>query len=275
MRLPPSAFIRVPRPAAPTRAARSLAVTLLVAATLVAPAAAQQGQGWFAQLGGERSSVTLQGIDTTWGSETLAFGLTRPEAGGWRAYGERQERGDLVDYAFGASAYRRLGDWTVAGGAAGSSDASFWFRRAFDAELSRRIVGTRVASTAYRYMAFTTVNVHQAQPALTWYNPRGEVQLRTFITRNATLERTSWAGLLRTTVRLDDRVTLTAALAGGDRIFDIASLALDAGTESWTARGGVRFALTPHDEIEVGGGFAGENPGFRQRTLALSYRRTF
>jgi YaiO family outer membrane protein len=219
--------------------------------------------------------VTNHGVESGWSTQTVAFGFLQPEAGGFRAFGERRARYGLIDFVFGGSAYRRLGDWTVAGAVEGSPDATFWFRRAVEGELHRRVAGGWVASAAYRFMAFPAVDVHQAQPAITWYNARGEVQLRAFMTRNSTLDRTTWAALLRASVRLDPRFTLIAAAAGGDRIFDIASLAGDAGSGSWTVRGGLRIAVTPRNHFEVDAGFAGENPSFRQRTLAVSYRRAF
>lgn len=257
----------------PFRRLFHLAFGLFVLACAARPASAQV-PGWSVGLGAERSAVTNGGVDTTWGSESLTIGFLRETAGGWRASLERQFRGDATDVVITTGGYRRLGDWTIGASASGSPDSSFWFSRAFDTELSRRIVGTLVASAAYRYMDFATAGVHQAQPALTWYNPRGELQARLYVTRNTTLDRTSLAMLLRTAVRLNDRVAVSGAVAAGDRIFDIASLAYGT-ARSWTARGGVRLQISRRNEIEVAGGYAHERPVFTQRTIALSYRRAF
>ncbi len=222
----------------------------------------------------ERSSVSNGPAETVWATETVTIALADEAVGGWYGSVERQSRGGLNDTVFGTSAYRRLGDWTIGGGASASPSSTFWFRREADAELSRRIVGTIVLSTAYRFMDFPTAAIHQVQPAVTWYNPRGEVQARVYLTRNATHDRTSPAVLARSVVRLNKGVAVTGIFAAGDRIFDIASLAFGT-ARSWTARGGVRLNVSARNAVEIGAGFAHEEPGFSQRTIALSYRRSF
>jgi YaiO family outer membrane protein len=245
----------------------------LILAAILGPVPAFAQSGWSVDLAGERSSVTLGATDTTWSSQTVTAAFTWPRAG-WHAAVERQQRGSSSDVAFSTGGYRRLGDWTIVGGASASPDASFWFRRSGDVELARRVVGTLVASAGYRVMDFAAATIHQVQPTLTWYNPRGEVQARVYVTRNATLHRTSSAVLLRTSTQVSSRLTLTGAVAAGDRIFDVASLATGS-AHSWTARAAARVAITPRDSFEIGGGYAREKPTFRQRTFALSYRRAF
>jgi YaiO family outer membrane protein len=270
----------------PIREHRVVAMTMrihrLVKAAFVAafaclafsPSQARAQSGWTVGISGERSSVSLGTFATTWSAEALEVKFVREASGGWLASLERQERTGRANYTFSTRAYRRLGDWTIGGGAAGTNDATFWFRRSFDGELSRRVVGTFVASAAYRYLDFPSASVHQVQPALTWYNPRGELQARLYATRNTTVDRTSYALLLRSAVRLNPRVALSGALAVGDRIFDMAALARGS-TRGWTTRAGVRLNVTPRNELEVGGGYSRENPAFRQRTVAIAYRRAF
>jgi YaiO family outer membrane protein len=245
---------------------------LVLALVPARPVSAQSG--WFVEMGGERSSVTDGTLKTIWSSEFATLGYRGETTGGWRASFERQTRGDLTDLVFTTGGYKRLGDWTIGGSAAGSPGSTFWFRRAFDAELSRRIVGGVVASVAYRYMRFPEVTVQQAQPALTWYHSRGEVQARLYVTTSSSRDTASLAMLLHASVQLNRHVGLSANVASGDRIFDIASLAYGP-APSWIGRAGIRLQLTRKNGIEIGGGYAHEDPLFTQRIVSLSYRRAF
>jgi YaiO family outer membrane protein len=258
-----------------------VAVALVMATVLVPAAALAQSTAapappprWSIQVAGEHSAVTDGSFETVWSSQIATVGFLDEAAGGWHASVERQTRGDLRDMVVTTGGYRRLGDWTIGGTVSASPDPSFWYRRAFDGELSRRIVGTVVASAAYRFMDFPAVSIHQLQPAITWYNPRGDLQARVYVTRNTTQQRTTFALLVRSTTRLNEHTTVVGAVAAGDRIFDIASLAYGTAS-SWTARGGLRLDLTRRNQIEIGGGYASERPAFTQRTIALSYRRAF
>jgi YaiO family outer membrane protein len=249
--------------------------TVLVPATAVAQSSpAPQPLRWSLQVGGEYSAVTQGTFETVWSSEIVTVAFLDEAAGGWHASVERQARGDASDMVVSTGGYRRLGDWTIGGNVSASPDASFWYRRAVDGELSRRIVGTVVASAAYRFMDFPAATIHQLQPAVTWYNPHGDLQARLYVTYNATQQRTSYALLVRTITRLNGRATFVGAVAAGDRIFDVASLAYGP-AQSWTARGGLRVDLSRRNQIEFGGGYASERPAFSQRTIALSYRRAF
>jgi YaiO family outer membrane protein len=150
---------------------------LLSAAPTVATAQTQPG--WSIQFTGERSAVTNGPTKTTWDSGVVTVGFLSEAAGGWHLSVEREERGGVQDMVLATGGYRRLGDWTIGGSVSGSPDSSFWYREAFDGELSRRIVGTVVASAAYRYMGFSAATIHQLQPAVTWYHPRGELRAMT------------------------------------------------------------------------------------------------
>lgn len=249
-------------------------LAILAAIVVVFPGIVAAQTGWTIDVGGERSAVTINDLDTVWSSERLQIGWVREEAAGWFGGVERQGRFDRSDLVFSTSGYRRLGDWTLGGGAAGTADADFWFRRSVEAELSRRIAGTLVASGGYRVMEFSSATVRQAQPALTWYHRRSEVQGRLFITRNSNRSRSSTTGLVQSSFQVTPRVRLWGAVARGDRIFDIASLATGTAT-AWMVRGTLRIGIGQRNAIEIGGGYAREEPRFEQRTLAFSVRRSF
>ncbi len=248
------------------------ALTGLLIVSTPTPSAGQSG--WVVDVAGERSSVTIGAIETIWSTERVQVGWVRPEAGGWFARVERHDRFGRSDLVFGANGYRRLGVWTIAAGAAGTSDADFWFRRSLDVELSRTLVGTLVASVGYRDMEFVSTGVRQVQPALTLYHRKGDLQGRLFVTRNRVRDGSSLTGLVTGTYQASPRIGVSASVARGDRIFDIGSIATGT-ARAWMARGSVRVGLGSRTALDVGLGLAHEEPRFDQRTLSVSVRRSF
>jgi hypothetical protein len=106
-----------------TRRLILLALGGLAVAAAPVPAAAQSG--WTVDVGGERSSVTQEGVQSLWWTETAQLGWVKPEAGGWFGTVERQTRYGQSDVTISTSGYRRLGAWTIAGGVGASSNPSF------------------------------------------------------------------------------------------------------------------------------------------------------
>jgi len=235
------------------------------------PGIANAQSGWTLDVGAERSDVTYHDSDSIWWSQHLNVGWTDEQTGGWFAGVEYQDRFGLQDVVIHTNAYRRLGDWTLGAGTGFTPDADFWFRSSFESEISRRIVGSLVASGAYRFMQFPNTKVYQPQIALAWYHSRGEIQARVFLTRNAVREGYTATGLLQSSLRIAPRLQLMAAVARGDRIFDMESLAHDRAT-AWVVHGTIRIGISQHFAVDIGGGFAREKPQFEQQTLALSMR---
>ena len=251
---------------------RLLTVAALVALALPWPARGQSG--WAFDFGTEQSWTENDGNDSLWTVQRFQVSRVREGEGGLFGGVERQERYDLVDVALFATGYRRLGDWTVAGGLAATPDAEFLYGFSADGEVSRRVVGTLVASAGYRYLDYPTATVNQVLPSLTWYHARGEIAARVYVTRNVTLERTSTTGLVRTLYDVGRRLRLGGGVSYGDRIFDVASL--PTGTaRAWVVYGHARVGLTRRDFLDVGLGAAHEAPAFDQTTFALGYRRVF
>jgi YaiO family outer membrane protein len=250
---------------------RSIAAGLFL---LIAPRLSFAQAVWSLDLGTERSLVTNGGAETTWDTARVQVGLARPEVGGWYAAAERQRRGRLSDFVTGVTGYRRIGDWTIAGGGSGTLHPSFVYRANVEAQVSRRVVGTTVASIGYRYLNFSDASVQQVQPGLTWYHRRGEVETRLYLTRKGARAGESVTGAFSTLFEVTPRVRLALSAAYGDRIFDVAALpAQNATARMVSAR--VRIGVTRHDFVEIGAGMAHENPVFDQRAFSLVYRRAF
>lgn len=247
-----------------------LAIGALV---LVSPRLCHAQGPWAFELGAERSRVENSGVASTWDTVRAQIGFVRPAEGGWFAGVERQRRGRLDDVVTSLSGYRRLGDWTIGGGAAVAPDPAFVFQSTVEAQLSRRIAGTTVASLGYRHYVFRIRNVRQLQPALAWYHARGEVAGRLYLTQKVG-GRNSVTAAISSIFEVSPRLRLVMAAARGDRIFDVAAIATENATASLVS-GRVRIGITTHDFIEVGAGLAHEEPVFDQRTFSLMYRRVF
>jgi hypothetical protein len=123
-------------------------------------------------------------------------------------------------------------------------------------------------------MDFNTLTVRQVEPVVTWYHSKGEVQARLFITHRSSREGASLTGLVVGSVQATPWIRWFGAVAYGDRIFDVGSLP-NGTAPAWTVRGSARIRLASHVAVEVGAGFAREQPAFRQRTLTLSLRGNF
>ena len=251
---------------------RAIALFVMAWITGVTPLFAQTGA--FLEGAGELSPVSIGKANMTWQVAHAAAGVQQDGRFGWNAAVDRQQRARLVDWSFGAGGFRRASAWTFRGAGAFASQPDFLFRRSVEGELSRSIVGSLVVSGAYRHMEFRTATVHIAQPAVSWYFARGDMELRSFIVRNTTSGTHAKTLLLRGGVDASSRVRLAGGMAIGTRIFDVAAIP-NAKADAWVAFGSARFTMSPQWAVEVGIGGAREDPLFSQRTASVRVRRMF
>jgi YaiO family outer membrane protein len=239
----------------------------------VAPAVAQEPSPWSATYAAERAAVSIGTTDMSWDTDQAMVTWTKPSTGGWQGSVERYRRPGMVDVAVSGRAYKRAGDWTFEGGASGCRAPHFLYRVLVEADVSRRVIGNVVATGGYRFMSFPTADVHQLQPAMTWYHARGEISARLFVTRNATTDITSNAFGLRAIHDVTSRVRLSGGVSSGTRIYDIFPLVNPA--DSRVGYGLLRIAVTSHDYVEGGVTAGRELPDFSYRSVILTYRRVF
>jgi YaiO family outer membrane protein len=247
-------------------------VCLLVCLAAVRPAVAQNG--FYVEAAGDYSPVEIGTSHQIWKNARLSTGFFEDGRSGWNLTLERQQRDRLVDWGGLARGFRRNGNWTVSGGIGLGADASFSYRRSFEGEVARTVVGSLVAHGGYRYLEFTTATVHLIQPAVTLYLPRGDIGARYFIVRNGTRATTTGTLLVQGTVTAHRRLKLGGGGAFGERIFDIASLSTP-DAAAWVGFAFAHFNASPHWSIDAGVGRAHEDPLFSQGTFTLGVRRTF
>lgn len=245
---------------------------LLVAAMNVAGISAQSGR-WTVDFTREQAVASTNDVPVTWTVDRFAASWSRVDAGGLSLEVERQTRGDLGDLALRTYGYRRAGDWTFAGDMAIAPSADFLSRAGGGGEASYRAVGTLVASGGYHVRRYPVVTIHQFEPAVTWYRARGEMQARVFVTRDATLGRTSAATLFRAAYDVASRLRVGGGVSIGDRIFDIAPLAQDA--DGHLTYGEARVRITNRDFVLASVTIAHEDPGFTYVATTFGYRRAF
>jgi YaiO family outer membrane protein len=248
------------------------ALCLLISAAVTSPATAQGH--FFVEAAGDYSPVEIGTTEQTWGASRLSGGWLADGRAGWTLAVERQTRDRLSDWAAGASGFRRAGDWTFSGGVGAGHDPSFSYRRSFEGELGRRVVGTLVAQGAYRYLRFNAATVHLIQPGATLYLPHGDIGARYFIVSNSTRPATTGALQVQGNVSVTPRLRLGGGGAFGERIFDIASLQAPS-ADAWVGYGYAHITATPAWSFDIAVGRAHENPVFSQALLTLGVRRTF
>jgi YaiO family outer membrane protein len=249
-------------------------MTLLIPIWVSCVGLSAQSPEWSIDYGREQAATSTSGIEATWTTDRVETKWSRTGRGGWLFAIERQQRNGLSDVALVSLGYWRAGDWTFSMDGGATPRADFLYRGKAGGEISFRAVGTVVVSGGYHYLRFPSAEIHQVEPALTWYYPRGDVQGRLYITSNATRGRTSTAMLVRSAFDVTPRLRLSGGASIGDRIFDIASLPLV------SARTRVGFAdmqlgLSGHDFITSRVTAAREDPAFSYISLTLNYRRVF
>lgn len=253
---------------------KPLAGCALGALLAFGPAGSARAQRtWAADVSREQASVTTAGVDGLW--KGLHLGVAMRDAwGGCAAAVDHLTRSAGSDVTGSLSCFRRLDAWTVAGGVAAAPGAVFLSRFAAEGHVSRRLAGTVVASLGYRFLAYRATEVHQAQPALTWYHPRGEVEARAFLTYHAARDRASPTALLRTVHDVSARLRVGAGASYGDRIFDVGTLP-DGDQRAWQVYGWVRAGVTRHDFLSFGAAVAHERPAFDLTSWTVGYSRSF
>lgn len=235
---------------------------------------AAQSPEWSVDYRRGQAATTTNGIDAVWTTDRFEMNWCRTERGGWQFAVEHQERYGVSDVALLSRGYWRNGNWTLGLDGGVTPRAHFLYRAKGGGEISYRAFGTFVASGGYHYLQFPSADIHQFEPALTWYHARGDVELRLFVTRNATQSRTSTATLARAYYDLTPRLRLGGGVSLGDRIFDIASLATGS-AKARMAFAETRVGFTRHDFIVAVLSAAHEDPGFDYMSVTLGYRRVF
>jgi len=239
----------------------------------LASAHAYAQSGPFIDASGDFSPVTNGGADTTWHVTRVVGGIQQDGAYGVNGTIERQQRGALNDIAVQVGGFLRGHRWTIGGSGSVTHDPDFLYRHSFEGNLSRELGGGLVVTGGYRYLAFGSAIVHIAQPSVSWYFSRGDIEARGYSVRNHTTGQNSSTGLLRASIDVSPRVRISGGGASGSRIFDVAALARN--EPGWVAFGTVRVALTQHWFVTIGAGGAHEDPFFSQRTATLGLRHVF
>lgn len=227
--------------------------------------------GWL-EIGGERSAVSI--AEDAWWAGRVEAALVREGHGGVSLNVEPLARFGARDVALGAGGYRHAGRWTVSARAGFTPAADFAPALALEAELARRTVGTWVAHTGYRLLRFPSATVHVVAPALTWYGRHGELHARGFLSRNMSAGTNGGALLLQASWRIRHGVEVRLGASRGERLFDFAPLS-DRPAPGYIAFAGARIRAAGRDTIGIDVRLAGEEPGFRQRAVGVTYRRSF
>ena len=252
----------------------SAVIVTLLASAVSSSDAGQVTPPWTVQVATDRAEAEFNGVVQQWTTDRVAINWVKPSEGGWFTGVERHTRSERTDWTTFISGYRRVGPWTFLGGAAGTPDADFHYRSAFEVEVSRIVRAPLVATGGYRRLAFRSGTVHIIQPAMTWYYARGEILGRGYVSRSTEAGRTSSTAMVRILHDFHERVRVTVGAAYGDRVFDVASLP-SSSTRTRLGFGHVRLSVTRNDAIETGVTIAREGRAFEYRAVSLGYRRTF
>lgn len=255
---------------------RQIIMLLVVSASLAAsPAAVVAQDGWSLDVGTEPSTVNIRDRRETWVINRIQASYRESSAGGGFIAAESQKRESLTDELLFAGGYRRLGDWTISGQAGLGIDPDFVARFFIEPQLSRRLFGTFVGQIGYLHRSYSQSRIHIGSLAGIQYFPNGEIEARVAYGKNLPLDRPIRVFTFRGLWDNGSAMGFGGSVTIGDNLYDVINVPGAAGNRGWTVNGNVRYRIDTRNSVRLDISTGREDPWFRQRTLGVSYRRSF
>ncbi len=239
------------------------------------PVVAVAQDGWSIDVGTEPSFVTVNDRSQTWWTNRLQASYRDSSVGGFFVAGESQTRESETDGLISAGGYRRLGDWTIIGQAGGGVDTDFVTQFFVEPQISRRLFGSFVGQAGYIYREFEQSRSHVGSLAGIQYFTKGELEIRTSYGRSLPLERPIRVFSLRGLWDDGSALSYGGTVAYGDNLFDAVNVPGAAGNRGWAINANTRYRFDDRNSVRLDFTVGREDPAYRQRSLGLSYRRSF
>ncbi len=229
---------------------------------------------WSVELRTEPSRVEIGASRSTWWTSQVQALYRDPERGGGFLSAEAQQRGSRTDTLLSAGGYLRRGDWTFWAQGAAGPDPVFVPKLALEAQAARKVAGGLHLAAGVQRLEFPLANVRLASVAAFYYFAAGELELRVRQGRNQTFDHAIQARMLRWLLDRGGTFAFGGTAVVGHNLFDTLAIPVEGG-RGWTANANLRWRIDPRDSLRFDAGVGREAPGFRQRLLGISYRRSF
>jgi YaiO family outer membrane protein len=255
----------------PVRVA-SLACRLLLFGC--ASAEARQAPSYSIDLGAERSHLVWAGRDVNWWTSRLQLNAREAPGKGWFVAAESQKRERDTDVALGGGLYGRAGPWLWSGQLSAAPGASFLPRYAIEPQVGVQL-GSSVVQAGYIYRSFHTALVRIATFSATHYVGDSEIELKLAHGSTQPFDRHIRVATLRGLYDPGGAWNVGASASVGKGLYDILNLPGTTGNRGWTTSVNVRYRIDTVNSLRLDLGAGHENPGFRERRIGLSFRKSF
>jgi YaiO family outer membrane protein len=250
-----------------------IALTLAAIACCAKAYPAADAGVWSVEARTEPSAVSIGPVRTTWWTNRL-LAEYRYVNGNVFFAGETQRRGSETNTLLSGGGYRRFDDWIVTAEGAAGIDPVFVPRVAFDGRLARRLIGNTWGRLGYQYLDYPLTHVQLWTASFLRYQGGNEFEASLKYGRNQAFNHEIQVVLLRGLWDDGSAISYGAIAAVGRNLFDVLAVPVEGG-RGWTANVNARYRLDDQNSIRLDLGIGYEAPSFHQRTVALSYKKSF
>lgn len=237
-------------------------------------AGAQPGPRYSLDLGTERSHLRWAVRDATWWTNRVQLNVRQSPESGWFAAAETQKRERDTDATVGAGLYRRTGPWLWSGQLHAAPGASFLPRYAIEPQLGMQL-GSSVLQAGYIYKSFDASLVRIATFSVAQYVGDSEIELKLAHGSSQPFDRHIRVATLRGVYDPAGAWSVGASASAGKGLYDILNVPGTSGNRGWITSANVRYRLDASSSLRVDVGAGHERPGFRERRIGLSFRKSF
>jgi YaiO family outer membrane protein len=239
-----------------------------------AGAASTQAPAYSVDIGIERSRLTWAARDAQWWTSRIQLSARQAPGSGWFVAAESQQRDHDTDVALGAGAYRHAGPWWLSGQISAAPGAGFVPRYALEPAVGLQL-GSTIVQAGYVYKSFNASLVRIATLGLTHYVGDSEIEFRLAHGNSRPFDRHIRVATLRGTYDSGGPWTAGASASVGKGLYDILNVPGTSGNRGWSTSVNLRYRIDARHSLRLDLGAGHENPGFRERRVGLSFRKSF
>jgi YaiO family outer membrane protein len=239
-----------------------------------ASAEAQQTPAYSIDAGTERAHLSWTARDANWWTSRLQLHARQAPGVGWFVLAESQKRERDTDVGLGAGAYGRVGRWLWSGQLAAGPGANFLPRYAIEPQIGVQL-DRAIVQVGYIYRSFHISLVRIATFSVTHYVGDSEIELKLAHGSAQPFDRHIRVATLRGRYDLGGAWIVGASASVGKGLYDILNVPGTSGNRGWSTSINVRYRFDAINSLQLDLGAGHENPGFRERRVGLSFRKSF
>lgn len=239
-----------------------------------ADARAEEPAIWSLDVATEPSRVLLGTRNVSWWTNRIQLNARPSASTGWFVATESQKREQGTDAQLSGGIYGHAGSWIWSGQISGASDPQFLPRYSFEPQIGRQFGNVLVQGGAV-YKQFADSRVRIATLGLIAYRGDSELELKVHYGNSEPFDRHIRVATLRATWDRGGRFVYGAAVSAGQSLYDSSNVPGVSGNHGWVAAINMRYRINARDSVRIDLSEGREDPGFRERKIGLSFRKSF